>query len=484
MSLTRVTQVVMSSNAISTEKIANATIITRHVAGGAITSDKLGANANLAQIIANVNIVSDNAGGTNDVQDNLTVLENNVLQNFYNVGAYLNMDDTITVDAVNSNVTIGEHFSRTSNTRTLPFSRLTVLGNTGGELISFSRGDANTRVRGAIGYHNDSVFIGNRASSDNARLDLRVGGVDTTADTLVSLLPTGKVGIGTVVPSHNFDVRGTANVLSLDVADDVSITGNLTVLGQTTTVNSISLIIEDRMIALANSQPTGTAPSEDVGIFFNRGNQGNAAFFYDESAKAFTVADTKDPFTNTAISIISKSNLNVGITDTTTLKLNGTTITADATEINILDGVTGVTAAEINRLDGVTDPIQTQLNLKDTKANVSATFIQLTANLNATTANIDIVQDNVASITGGATLLNPFQNVNTATGSSNVFFIGKAVPADKIERVVVSISGVNQAIDQPGTSNNDYIVHHANNTVQFTAATIPSGEKIVIHAFH
>ena len=483
MSLTRVTQVVMSSNAISTEKIANATIITRHVAGGAITSDKLGANANLGQIIANINIVSDNAGGTDTVQDNLTILENNVLQNFYNVGAYLNMDDTITVDAVNSNVTIGEHFSRTSNTRTLPFSRLTVLGNTEGELISFSRGDANTKVRGAIGYQNDSVFIGNRATSDNARLDLRVGGVDAASDTLMSLLPTSRVGIGTVAPTHGLDVRGTANVLSLAVTDDVNITGNLTVLGQTTTVNSISLIIQDRMIALANSQPTGTAPTEDVGIFFNRGNQGNAAFFYDESAKAFAVADTKDPFTNTAISIITRSNLNVGILDTTTLKLGGTLITSDAGEINKLDGVTASTT-EINHLDGVSGAIQTQLDLKDTKANVSATFIQLNANINATTANVNIVQDNVATITGGATLLNPFQNVNTATGSSNVFFIGKAVPADKIERVVVSISGVNQAIDQPGTANNDYIVHHANNTVQFTAPTIPSGEKIVIHAFH
>ncbi len=483
MSLTRVTQVVMSSNAISTEKIANATIITRHVAGGAITSDKLGANANLGQIIANINIVSDNAGGTDTVQDNLTILENNVLQNFYNVGAYLNMDDTITVDAVNSNVTIGEHFSRTSNTRTLPFSRLTVLGNTEGELISFSRGDSNAKVRGAIGYQNDSVFIGNRATSDNARLDLRVGGVDAASDTLMSLLPTSRVGIGTVAPTHGLDVRGTANVLSLAVTDDVNITGNLTVLGQTTTVNSISLIIQDRMIALANSQPTGTAPTEDVGIFFNRGNQGNAAFFYDESAKAFAVADTKDPFTNTAISIITRSNLNVGILDTTTLKLGGTLITSDAGEINKLDGVTASTT-EINHLDGVSGAIQTQLDLKDTKANVSATFIQLNANINATTANVNIVQDNVATITGGATLLNPFQNVNTATGSSNVFFIGKAVPADKIERVVVSISGVNQAIDQPGTANNDYIVHHANNTVQFTAPTIPSGEKIVIHAFH
>ena len=75
--------------------------------------------------------------------------------------------------------------------------------------------------------------------------------------------------------------------------DDLVITGNLTVNGDQTIVDSTSLTVEDRMIML-NEGGTGS-PSADVGILFNRGNQGNAALFYDESALAFTVADTADP---------------------------------------------------------------------------------------------------------------------------------------------------------------------------------------------
>ena len=54
------------------------------------------------------------------------------------------------------------------------------------------------------------------------------------------------------------------------------------VSGDTTTANSINMVVQDRLLMLANSA-TGT-PAGDVGLLFNRGNQGNAAFFYDESA--------------------------------------------------------------------------------------------------------------------------------------------------------------------------------------------------------
>jgi hypothetical protein len=40
-------------------------------------------------------------------------------------------------------------------------------------------------------------------------------------------------------------------------------------------------------------------------------------------------------------------------TDVKELAINGTTVTATATELNILDGVTSTTA-ELNKLDGVT----------------------------------------------------------------------------------------------------------------------------------
>ena len=41
--------------------------------------------------------------------------------------------------------------------------------------------------------------------------------------------------------------------------------------------------------------------------------------------------------------------------------IGGTAVTADAAELNILDGVTSTTV-EINYLDGVTSNIQTQLD--------------------------------------------------------------------------------------------------------------------------
>jgi len=66
-------------------------------------------------------------------------------------------------------------------------------------------------------------------------------------------------------------------------------------------------------------------------------------------------------------------------------KVGGTAVTADAAEINKLDGVTASTA-EINHTDGVTSNIQTQLNAKAPTA--SPTF---TGTANIPTANVTTV---------------------------------------------------------------------------------------------
>ena len=108
------------------------------------------------------------------------------------------------------------------------------------------------------------------------------------------------------------------------MSDDLTVTGNLTVNGVTTTVSTTNLDVEDRMIMLADGV-TGS-PSLDVGLLFNRGNQGNAAFFYDESATSFKLSDTKDPKSNTALSPVSSSNLDVG-------KLTAATVTLDSTDL-------------------------------------------------------------------------------------------------------------------------------------------------------
>ena len=180
------------------------------------------------------------------------------------------------------------------------------------------------------------------------------------------------------------------------MSDDLVVTGNLTVNGDTTTVNSENKIIQDRFIMLANA--VSGAPSADVGIFFNRGTSGNAALYYDESAKFFTLSETRDPDSNIAISPTGAANLAVGQFTATSVKYNGadlnTAITDNrsgavstvykdnltASRAVVSDGsgkiaISAVTATEVGYLDGVSSAIQTQINSKQATITGAATTI-------------------------------------------------------------------------------------------------------------
>ena len=65
--------------------------------------------------------------------------------------------------------------------------------------------------------------------------------------------PTMKFGVGTASPSANLHVVGTGKFTDqVTMDDDLIVTGNLQVLGTTTTVNTDSLVIQDHFLMLAN----------------------------------------------------------------------------------------------------------------------------------------------------------------------------------------------------------------------------------------
>lgn len=65
---------------------------------------------------------------------------------------------------------------------------------------------------------------------------------------------------------------------------DMVLSGNLTVSGVTTYVNSTQLQIGDNLVVLNADLPIGSAPTEDAGIEVNRGNvNGNASIYFDET---------------------------------------------------------------------------------------------------------------------------------------------------------------------------------------------------------
>ena len=277
----------------------------------------------------------------------------------------------------------------------------------------------------------------------------------------------------------------------VNMSDDLVIQGNLTVLGDSITANTLNSVVQDRFILLANSV-TG-APSADVGIFMNRGTSGNAALFYDESTKSFTVAETRDPDSNVVISPTGLANLAVG-----TLKYNGADLNTAITDnrsgaISTVykdnltvsralasDGsgkiiVSDVTSTELGYLDGVSSAIQTQLDAKiattASAANDYVTFTRLNANINVVSSNVAV---------GLARKVNVISSADGEGSGNNNFFVATPVGGNPtaIDNISVSINGIMQ------TKTTDYLYTAGSGKVTFKDAAIPSGLTIQITSFN
>lgn len=220
-------------------------------------------------------------------------------------------------------------------------------------------------------------------------------------------ISSGVVSIGQPVATNSNVTFGNA-----------TISGNLTVNGTTTTVNSNTVHIGDNIITL-NSDETGT-PSQDAGFAVHRGTSTNVQFIWDESVNRWSTdgqplqaSSFVGPLTGNASTATSATSATTAATLATarTISLGGdlsgsasfngssnititgavvndshthtmatiSDVSATATEVNKLDGftgsatdlnyanslrATGVTSTEFDHLDGVTSSIQTQLNSK------------------------------------------------------------------------------------------------------------------------
>ena len=454
MSLTRITSGVVSANAISAEKLANAALTSRNFANKSVELRHLADSANNT---TSINTLTTNI---NTVQSNVNTVQANVNSQRTNV------------NIVSSNV--GNTVAFTANVEARR------VANIAGAISTVLTADL-TASRALISGSGGKIEVSPVTSTELGHLDGVSGAIQTQLDAVES--------------------RRAANLVTATFTDDVIITGNLIVNGDTTTANSINMVVQDRMLMLANSA-TG-APAADVGLLFNRGNQGNAAFFYDESAKTFKLTDTKDPSSNTSLSPVTASNLDVGIVTAATL--NATAITQNGATLDNLIGsnvdgaistvndtdltasralvssgsgkiaVSDVTSTELGHLDGVSGAIQTQIDSKistaDSASNDFVTFTRLNANLNVVSAN-------------AALGLRQLTNVITS-GGANTFHVATPPASNPtaISNVQVFIDGLAQK-PKTSSSDNDYIYTAGSGLVTITDASLPSGLTVQITALY
>ena len=160
-----------------------------------------------------------------------------------------------------------------------------------------------------------------------ATTQLGVTQLSNTASTITGLVTNGDI---TLTPN------GTGKVA---VSSAMEITGNLTVNGTTTTIDSTTLTIEDPLIQLAKNNSGGSANTFDQGLFFNRGSDANVSFIWDESEDqfAFAVTSGEDGTTAGNVTIDSYADIrakNVIATDLDGILGSNTAAAATVTTLN------------------------------------------------------------------------------------------------------------------------------------------------------
>lgn len=163
----------------------------------------------------------------------------------------------------------------------------------GGTNVTVTRTDANTLTIASTDTNNYITgfsYVAGTTAGPTATItrqglaDLAVGAIPAASGTASGIVTTG----------------AQAFAGDKTFGNNLIITGNLTVNGTTTTVNSNTLSVGDNIIVLNNDE-AGT-PSQDAGIEIERGTSTNVSLLWDEGTDRWTFTNNGSTFYNIPIS--------------------------------------------------------------------------------------------------------------------------------------------------------------------------------------
>lgn len=262
----------MADNALSNVNLSNiftaGTGMTITNTGGVLTFD----NTNTADITAVTAGAGLTGGGTAGAV-NLALDVSGVAANTYGNATTI---PSITVDT----------YGRVTNITTNPVagvSNLTFNNATGVLTLATADGGSYTATINLSSYDSDDIAEGANLYFTDARARSAIsGGTGITYNS------------GTGVVSLGQEVETTSN----PTFADLTLTGDLTVQGTTTTVNTQELNIADNIITL-NSDLT-TAPTQNAGIEIERGNQSNVELRWNETSDKWQITNDGTTYNNIA----------------------------------------------------------------------------------------------------------------------------------------------------------------------------------------
>jgi len=239
-----------------------------------------------------------------------------------------------------------------------------------------------------------------------------------------------------------------SNQIDLD-SKTVRVRGDLIVDGDTTTINTATLSVEDTFIEVARNNSGTTL---DAGVYVNRGTAGdNAVFYWDESEDNFIIGTTTNNAGTSPLTNITYQNIKVATTPadanhaTSKAYVDAQVVTAsgmtnfsivgdDSTGVIVGDGDDVKIAGGSNISAAVAEPDTITISLKNDLSNITsvtsdASNSNLTLKANGTGSisinNVLTFSSNAS--TPAAASVTKLYSKTVGGGGTGVFFINSAV---------------------------------------------------------
>ena len=252
-----------------------------------------------------------------------------------------------------------------------------------------------------------------------------------------------QLGVNAAVKLQNYSVTAGKLANSLVYGSDLTVQGNLTVNGQTTTVDTVNTLIKDPILTLADGQVSGT-PTVDIGLLGLRGSQNSSFMGWQESGTTFMAILSNTTASNTTVNVTSYANFTAStITAQANLSVIGNIVgtanfTGNVNAGNIL--TPGIMSSTGNATHG---NILTGGLISATSTITGSSLLGSVVSASGNVTGGNVLTGGLISATGNATAGNVLTGgvvsaVGNITANTGSFFIGNG---SQLTGVTASTSG-------------------------------------------
>jgi hypothetical protein len=306
----------------------------------------------------------------------------------------------------------------------------------------------------------------------------------------------GTTGSGSVAGGGTLTVNGTSNQITTSVASstvtiafaqdiiapgNVTVVGNLIVQGNTTTLNTETLVVEDLNITVANGAATAAA-ADGAGLTVSGAN---ARLLYQAATDSWVF----DKGVFASGNLVANSGTASSSTTTGALVVSGGAGIGGALHIGNTGDVSaniGTVRANLNTLDANLGTATTNITTLFSNAGAQATSINsINANLGTATTNINTLFSNAATQATSINTINA--NLGTATTNITTLFSNAATQATSINTINANIGAFGTyANTKIGTNTNSnlVVISTTTSTSTTTGALVVAGGVGIVGTLH